>query len=212
MRCRPQSMTARRFEAEGSASYPLRERGVDCRGRGSGPVAPRPRLIDGIRPDTNKLLRAVRPPLYREGVKISPRRTTVVARQQEVSDRTPRFVSASDVSEGVARRRRTSRVPEMCPECVRVFLKQTTTKCQFAGTFTKPSDGLEPSTPSLPWRFWRVTRVHARSLTTRFFLQIRPFDEVAMRRETSRVSFLMCPFYVRVVLLMLTTNLRSRHR
>jgi hypothetical protein len=68
MRCRPQSMTARRFEAEGSASYPLRERGVDCRGRGSGPVAPRPRLIDGIRPDTNKLLRAVRPPLYREGV------------------------------------------------------------------------------------------------------------------------------------------------
>ena len=32
--------------------------------------------------------------------------------------------------------------------------------------------GLEPSTPSLPWKFGRVTRVHARSLATRFFLQI----------------------------------------
>ncbi len=38
--------------------------------------------------------------------------------------------------------------------------------------FFKPSDGLEPSTPSLPWRFLGVTRVHARSLATRFLLQI----------------------------------------
>jgi hypothetical protein len=43
-----------------------------------------------------------------------------------------------------------SRVPQMCPECVRVFDGQTTTKCGFAGTLGKPSDGLEPSTPSLP--------------------------------------------------------------
>jgi hypothetical protein len=49
----------------------------------------------------------------------------------------------------------------MCPECVRVFALQTTTKCRFAGTLGKPSEGLEPSTPSLPWNFsgnqWQPT-------------------------------------------------------
>jgi hypothetical protein len=102
------------------------------------------------------------------------------------------------VSTEVARRRGASRVPQMCPECVRVFSGQTTTKRRFAGTSCKPSDGLEPSTPSLPWRFPGVTRVHARSSATRFLLQIRPFASPRMRRETSRVSFLLCPFCVRV--------------
>jgi hypothetical protein len=47
-------------------------------------------------------------------------------------------------------------------------------KPPISGDFSlaKPSDGLEPSTPSLPWRFPGVTRVHARSLATQFFLQI----------------------------------------
>jgi hypothetical protein len=62
-------------------------------------------------------------------------------------------VLPTDVSEEAARRRGASRVPQMCPECVRVFSVQTTTKCLFAGTLRKPSDGLEPSTPSLPSRF-----------------------------------------------------------
>jgi hypothetical protein len=67
------------------------------------------------------------------------------------------------VSGGVARRRDASRVPQVCPECVRVFNGQTTTKGRFAGTLRKPSDGLEPSTPSLPWRFrgGRHARTHA---------------------------------------------------
>jgi hypothetical protein len=56
----------------------------------------------------------------------------------------------TEVSEDDARRRSASRVPQMCPECVRVFSGQTTTKCRFAGTLLEPSDGLEPSTPSLP--------------------------------------------------------------
>jgi hypothetical protein len=73
-------------------------------------------------------------------------------------------------------------------------------KCPFAGTLSKPSDGLEPSTPSLPWRFWGVTRVHARSLATQFFLQIDLIRRRTMRRETLRVSFLMCPFCVRAEL------------
>jgi hypothetical protein len=66
-----------------------------------------------------------------------------------------------------------------------------------ATTKTKPSDGLEPSIPSLPWRFWGVTRVHARSLATHFLLQIGLLQAVEMRREASRMSFLMCPFCVR---------------
>src|SRR5205823_5976047 len=61
-------------------------------------------------------------------------------------------------------------------------------------TFAKPSDGLEPSTPSLPWKVWGVTRVHARSLATQFLLQIGLVGTLEMRRATTRVSFLMCPF------------------
>jgi hypothetical protein len=45
-------------------------------------------------------------------------------------------------------------------------------KGPICGVFVEPSDGLEPSTPSLPWRFWGVTRVHARSLATHFLLLI----------------------------------------
>jgi hypothetical protein len=73
---------------------------------------------------------------------------------------------------------------------------------RFPGIFLllEPSDGLEPSTPSLPWRFLGVTRVHTRSLTAQFLLQIGLLQAVEMRRETSRVSFLMCPFCVRAVL------------
>ena len=59
------------------------------------------------------------------------------------------------------------------------------------------SDGLEPSTPSLPWKFEGVTPVHAQSLATTVSLEIRPFWPPSRRRKTSRVSFLMCPFCVR---------------
>jgi hypothetical protein len=51
-----------------------------------------------------------------------------------------------------------------------------------------------------------VASVHARSLATQFLLQIGPFAGRLMRREASRVSFLMCPFCVRAVLRTLTTN------
>jgi hypothetical protein len=59
--------------------------------------------------------------------------------------------------------------------------------------FAEPSDGLEPSTPSLP------SRDHARSSETQFSLEIDHFVSEAMGRQASRVSFLMCPFCVRVV-------------
>jgi hypothetical protein len=62
--------------------------------------------------------------------------------------------------------------------------------------FVKPSDGLEPSTPSLPSRFRGVMRVHARSLATPFLLQIGSSKASGMRRQASRLSLLMavlCP-------------------
>jgi hypothetical protein len=77
-------------------------------------------------------------------------------------------------------------------------------------TFAEPSDGLEPSTPSLPWRFRDGTRVHARSLPTQFLLQIGRLGRRAMRCETSCVSFLMCPFCVHALLLARTTEALSR--
>ena len=82
-------------------------------------------------------------------------------------------------------------------------------KAPFPGPSSKPSSGLEPSTPSLPWRFRGVTRVHARSLATHFLLQIGLVEALEMRRETSRVSFLMCPFCVRGLLAAATTSLRT---
>jgi hypothetical protein len=45
-------------------------------------------------------------------------------------------------------------------------------KGPLCGDFAEPSDGLEPSTPSLPWKFGSVTRVHPRAYATHFLLQI----------------------------------------
>ena len=82
------------------------------------------------------------------------------------------------------------RVPISC-----IAPKQATEEVALQGF--KPSDGLEPLTPSLPWRIRGVTRVHARPLATQFLLQIGLFQTAEMRRETPRVLFLMCPFCVR---------------
>jgi len=79
---------------------------------------------------------------------------------------------------------------------------------QVVSCLRRPSDGLEPSTPSLPWRFPGVTRVHARSFATQFLLQIGASNASGMRREASRVSFLMCPFCVRASSSDLATHLR----
>ena len=73
----------------------------------------------------------------------------------------------------------------------------STQKAAISAAFAEPSDGLEPSTPSLPWKFGRGKPVHGRSSGTHFLLQIGAIRVLRMRRETSRVSFLMCPFCVR---------------
>ena len=92
-----------------------------------------------------------RSPPYGEGIN-SPRRATTAPYEQGLLRKIRVSVPRRHVSEGVARRRSASRVPQMCPKCVRVFREQTTINARFAGTLGKPSDGLEPSTPSLPWR------------------------------------------------------------
>jgi hypothetical protein len=46
----------------------------------------------------------------------------------------------TDVSEEAARRG-ASRIPQLCPECVRVFVMKTT-QGEFAGALGAPSDGL----------------------------------------------------------------------
>jgi hypothetical protein len=52
-----------------------------------------------------------------------------------------------------------------------------------------------------------VTRVHMRSRATPFFLQIRLIWPLRICRETSRVSFLTCPFCVRASSSVLATQL-----
>jgi hypothetical protein len=53
----------------------------------------------------------------------------------------------------------------------------------------------------------RRTRTRAITRDT-VFLQIGLLKALEMRREASRVSFLMCPFCVRALLLCLTTTVR----
>jgi hypothetical protein len=57
---------------------------------------------------------------------------------------------------------------------------------RFAGSFLslEPSDGLEPSTPSLPWRFRGGTGGHGRASAVTFFLQNRA---LTLCRECPRV-------------------------
>ena len=42
------------------------------------------------------------------------------------------------VPEGVARRHAASRVPQMCPKCVRVFFRQTTTSVNLQALYRSP--------------------------------------------------------------------------
>jgi hypothetical protein len=83
------------------------------------------------------------------------------------------------------------------------------TKKAICWPFPKPSDGLEPSTPSLLWKAQWVTGVHARAPAAPSPLQITPFRTAATCRQASRVLFLMCPFCVCVVSLNQTTSARS---
>jgi hypothetical protein len=105
-------------------------------------------------------------------------------------------------------------VPGMCTRLVPAPVgraKKGNTVSPFAGLLWKPSDGLEPSTPSLPWRFPGGTGGHRRALASTFPLQIRPSRRVAGARACPRVSTLMYPPRTRGALPVLTTE-NDEHR
>jgi hypothetical protein len=87
-------------------------------------------------------------------------------------------------------------VPAMHPRVARSDDK----KCLFAGISSKPSDGLEPSTPSLPWRFGGGTGGHGRASAITFFLQMDASRYVARIRVCPRVPELMYPSRTRGLL------------
>src|SRR5437879_3212948 len=80
------------------------------------------------------------------------------------------------------------------------------TKCLFAGISCKPSDGLEPSTPSLPWRFWVGISGHGSASAGTFSLQIGKSLCVADVRACPRVLSLLYPSRTRVMLSILKTD------
>jgi hypothetical protein len=95
----------------------------------------------------------------------------------------------------------------LCRRCSAV-LAQTTglATLQVFPLILKPSDGLEPSTPSLPWRFWGGNGVHARSLATTFVLQIGPSSRVSDARVCPRVLKLVYPSRTRGTLSVIKTG------
>jgi hypothetical protein len=70
----------------------------------------------------------------------------------------------------------------------------------------KPSSGLEPETPSLPWRFRGGTGGHRRALAITFLLQIVPSRRVSRARACPLVRGLMYPSRTRGVLSVLETD------
>ena len=70
----------------------------------------------------------------------------------------------------------------------------------FARLLSKPSDGLEPETPSLPWRFSGGTGVHNWAFTITFFLQIGTSRCALSARSCPRVPKLMYPSRTRGLL------------
>jgi hypothetical protein len=69
----------------------------------------------------------------------------------------------------------------------------------------KPSDGLEPSTHSLPWRFWSGNRGQARSSAITFVLQIQTEWRAGSVPAWTRVLLLMYPPRTRGPLAVLRT-------
>jgi hypothetical protein len=76
----------------------------------------------------------------------------------------------------------------------------------------EPSDGLEPSTPSLPWRFTGGTGGHGRPLAITFLLEIGPSRRVSCARECPRVPRLMYPSRTRGALSVFKTHDGTRSR
>ena len=99
-------------------------------------------------------------------------RTTPTACLQELFECVVEKRVSRARSTRVARRRACPPVPKctrLVPARNRNLAFAGNTICLFAGLLCKPSDGLEPSTPSLPWRFTGGIGVHDRASAGMFF-------------------------------------------
>ena len=110
----------------------------------------------------------------------------------------PVFAKARMVR-GAANVRSCPRVPA-CPDPVPVWYPRSLSAAgagnrtsQLQGFSLKPSDGLEPSTPSLPWRFRGGTGGHGRASAVTFSLQSDRSRRVLSVRACPRVLTLMYP-------------------
>jgi hypothetical protein len=70
----------------------------------------------------------------------------------------------------------------------------------------KPSDGLEPSTPSLPWRFGGGTGGYGRALAIMFSLQVGPSPTASRAWACLRLLNLMYLSRTRGLLSVLKTH------
>jgi hypothetical protein len=121
-----------------------------------------------------------------------------VSGRERVSRARPRLVSRD-----VARARECPPVPKctrLVPATRHDLAITDNTRRPFAGLFLEPSDGLEPSTPSLPWRSKGSTGVHGWTSPSTIFLQIDASRCVARARACPRVPRLMYPPRTRGVL------------
>src|SRR5437762_3102899 len=118
------------------------------------------------------------PSLSKEVVGLAPARATPRGSLQELSEVSAPIEPSNTpgvVSEDVAHARKCRPVRKctrLVPAKVRNLADAGNITSPFAGLFRKPSDGLEPSTPSLPSRFRGGNRGHDRASAVTFFLQI----------------------------------------
>ena len=150
------------------------------------------------------------PSLAKEGVSAAPARATPTLCLQELSSAGVALRCAERVSGYVARRRACPRVPaspKMYPSRTRDdarFRRSRQHNMPIYRAFVRSP--LTDSNRRPPPYHRGVTRVHARSFATQFLLHIGMKCASRMRRETPRVSFLMCPFCVRALLRDVTTQ------
>ena len=87
-----------------------------------------------------------------------------------------------------------------CDLCRQNEQQKLSTKPLICSGFLKPSDGLEPSTPSLPWRCSVGTREHVRASASMIDLQIRACLRVACARGFPLMHRLMYTSRTRALL------------
>jgi len=103
-------------------------------------------------------------------------------------------------AEDVIRAARSRRVPSEFPQRAAAAAGHARRTRKVAAKRLKPSDGLEPSTPTLPWRFWGGNGGHGRALASTMCLQFGDILDVGRDRACPRVLGLVYPSRTRGLL------------